>query len=425
MAVNAPKGTKDMLPEEAYRWHWVENLMRDKARTYGYREIRTPIFEHTELFLRGVGDTTDIVQKEMYTFEDKGGRSITLKPEGTAGLVRAYIENGMQNEPQPVKMYYLSTPVFRYERPQKGRYRQHHQFGVEVFGAAEPSADAEVISLAHSVLTGVGIQKLSLEINSVGCPTCRAVYHKALKEYLKDRMDDMCGTCRERFDRNPLRILDCKVEGCKDIVKDAPKMLEYLCDECREHFVGVQTYLNAADIPFTINPLIVRGLDYYTKTVFEFISDDIGAQGTVCGGGRYDKLVETLGGPSVPGMGFGMGLERLLLVMDALGVEIPESRTCDVFIVTIGDRARKKGFELLTGLRQGGISADMDHTGRSVKAQFKYAGKLGAGYVLTLGEEELTEGKARIKDMETGDEQGVRMETITDYLTIKMEDGNE
>ena len=424
MAVKAPKGTKDMLPGEAYRWHWVENLMRDKARTYGYREIRTPVFEHTELFLRGVGDTTDIVQKEMYTFEDKGGRGITLRPEGTAGAVRAYIEHGMQNEAQPVKMYYIA-PIFRYERPQKGRYRQHHQFGVEVFGAAEPSADAEVISLAHSVLTGVGIQKLSLEINSVGCPTCRAVYHKALKEYLKDRMDDMCGTCRERFDRNPLRILDCKVEGCKDIVKDAPKMLEYLCDECREHFVGVQTYLNAADIPFTINPLIVRGLDYYTKTVFEFISDDIGAQGTVCGGGRYDKLVETLGGPSVPGMGFGMGLERLLLVMDALGVEIPESRTCDVFIVTIGDRARKKGFELLTGLRQGGISADMDHTGRSVKAQFKYAGKLGAGYVLTLGEEELTEGKARIKDMETGDEQGVRMETITDYLTIKMEDGNE
>lgn len=424
MAVNAPKGTKDMLPEEAYRWHWVEGMMRGIARTYGYREIRTPVFEHTELFLRGVGDTTDIVQKEMYTFADKGGRSITLRPEGTAGAVRAYIEHGMQNEAQPVKLYYMG-PIFRYERPQKGRYRQHHQFGVEVFGAGEPSADAEVISLAHSVLTGAGLKKLSLEINSVGCPACREVYHKALKEYLKDRMDDMCGTCRERFDRNPLRILDCKVPGCKAIVADAPKMIEYLCDECREHFVGVQTYLNAADIPFSINPLIVRGLDYYTKTVFEFISDDIGAQGTVCGGGRYDKLVETLGGPPVPGMGFGMGLERLLLVMESLGVEIPESRSCDVFIVTIGERARDKGFELLTGLRQSGISADMDHTGRSVKAQFKYAGKLGAGYVLTLGEEELNEGRARVKDMETGDEQGVMMETITDYLTIKMEDGNE
>ena len=424
MAVNAPKGTKDMLPEEAYRWHWVQALMRERAQHYGYREVRTPVFEHTELFLRGVGDTTDIVQKEMYTFEDKGGRSITLRPEGTAGAVRAYIEHGMHNEPQPVKMYYMG-PIFRYERPQKGRYREHYQFGAEVFGAGEPSTDAEVISLAHSVLTGVGIKKLSLEINSVGCPECRAVYHEALKEYLKDRMDDMCGTCRERFDRNPLRILDCKVAGCRAIVKDAPKMLDYLCDECRDHFIGVQTYLNAADIPFSINPLIVRGLDYYTKTVFEFISDDIGAQGTVCGGGRYDTLVETLGGPPTPGMGFGMGIERLLLVMESLGVDIPAGRPCDVFIVTIGDKAKEKGFELVSGLRESGISADMDHTGRSVKAQFKYAGKLGAAYVLTLGEEELDEGKARIKDMETGDEHGVMMETITDYLTIKMEDGNE
>jgi len=424
MAVNAPKGTKDMLPGEAYRWHWVENLMRDMARTYGYREIRTPIFEHTELFLRGVGDTTDIVQKEMYTFEDKGGRSITLRPEGTAGAVRAYIEHGLHNEPQPVKMYYMG-PIFRYERPQKGRYREHYQFGVEIFGAGEPSTDAEVISLAHGVLTGAGLKKLSLMINSVGCPECRAVYHEALKEYLTDRMDDMCGTCRERFDRNPLRILDCKVEGCRAIVKDAPKMIEYLCDECRDHFVGVQTYLNAADIPFSINPLIVRGLDYYTKTVFEFISDDIGAQGTVCGGGRYDKLVESLGGPPVPGMGFGMGMERLLLVMESLGVEIPDQRPCDVFIVTIGNKAREKGFTVLSELRENGISADMDHTGRGVKAQFKYAGKLGAAYVLTLGEEELKEGKARIKDMETGDEHGVMMETITDYLTIKMEDDNE
>ena len=274
-------------------------------------------------------------------------------------------------------------------------------------------------------MKGVGIKKLSLEINSVGCPACRAVYHEALKAYLADRMEDMCGTCRERFDKNPLRILDCKVEGCKAIVKDAPKMIDYLCDECREHFVGVQTYLNAADIPFTINPLIVRGLDYYTKTVFEFISDDIGAQGTVCGGGRYDRLMETLGGPAVPGMGFGMGIERLLLVMEALGAEIPERRPCDVFIVTIGDKAGEKGFSLLSELRENGISADMDHTGRSVKAQFKYADKLGAGYVLTLGDEELNEGKARIKDMETGAEHGVMMETITDYLKIKMEDGNE
>lgn len=424
MAVNAPKGTRDMLPEEAYRWQWVQSLMRRQASRYGYREIRTPVFEHTELFLRGVGDTTDIVQKEMYTFEDKGGRSITLKPEGTAGAVRSYIEHGMQNEPQPIKMYYI-TPVFRYERPQKGRYREHYQFGVEVFGAAEPSTDAEVIALAQSVLRGVGIEKLSLEINSVGCPACRAAYHEALKEYLKDRLGDMCGTCRERFDRNPLRILDCKVEGCKAIVAEAPKMLAYLCDDCKAHFEGVQRYLNAAGIGFIVNPLIVRGLDYYTRTVFEFISEDIGAQGTVCGGGRYDRLVETLGGPPTPGMGFGMGIDRLLLVMEALGVEIPRPRLCDVFIVTIGEQAREKGFTLLSELRRNGIAADMDHTGRGVKAQFKYADKLGTGYVLTLGDEELKQGKVRIKDMGTGEEQGLMLETVTDFLRIKMEDGNE
>lgn len=421
MAVNAPKGTKDMLPGEAYRWHWVEALMRGIAGTYGYREIRTPIFEHTELFLRGVGDTTDIVQKEMYTFEDKGGRSITLKPEGTAGAVRAYIENGLQNEPQPVKMYYIS-PIFRYERPQKGRLREHHQFGVEVFGAAEPTVDAEVISLAQNVLTGIGIKKLSLEINSVGCPECRAVYHEKLKEYLKDRLTDMCGTCRERFDRNPLRILDCKVEGCKAIVKDAPKMIDYLCEDCKGHFTRVQECLTAAGIGFGVNPLIVRGLDYYTKTVFEFISDDIGAQATVCGGGRYDTLVETLGGAATPGMGFGMGIERLLLVMEALGIEIPAPSQCDVFIVTIGDAAREKGFALLSELRKAGIAADMDHIGRGVKAQFKYADKLGARYVLTLGEDEIAKGKVQCKDMRTGGEQGLVMDTATDYLKIKMEE---
>jgi histidyl-tRNA synthetase len=419
--VNAPKGTKDMLPEEAYRWHWVEDLMHGIAQSCGYREIRTPIFEHTELFMRGVGDTTDIVQKEMYTFEDKGGRSVTLKPEGTAGTVRAYIEHGMQNEPQPVKMYYMG-PIFRYERPQKGRYRQHHQFGVEVFGAAEPTADAEVIALAQSVLTGAGINKLSLEINSVGCPDCRATYHKALKAYLKGHLTEMCGTCRERFDRNPLRILDCKVSRCKAIVKDAPVMIDYLCDACKRHFEGVQACLKAAGIGFTVNPRIVRGLDYYIRTVFEFISDDIGAQGTVCGGGRYDNLVETLGGPEVPGLGFGMGVERLLLTMEALGVDIPEPGQCDVFIVTIGDAAKEKGFALLTSLRQGGIAADMDHTGRGVKAQFKYADKIGARYVLTLGEDEIASGKMQVKDMISGVEKGIVLETVTDYLKIKMEE---
>jgi len=412
LAIKAPKGTKDVLPQDSYRWHYVENIIRDITAAFGYREIRTPVFEHTELFLRGVGDTTDIVQKEMYTFEDKGHRSITLKPEGTAGVVRAFVESGMAGGAQPTKMYYLSTPVFRYERPQSGRLREHHQFGVEVFGAGEASVDAEVISVAMTLFGRLGLSNLKVNINSIGCPECRPGYHEKLKAYLNDNYDSLCVTCRERFEKNPLRILDCKEESCKALVKDAPHMIDNLCEECGSHFDDLKRYLGAMGISYSINPFIVRGLDYYTKTVFEIISDSIGAQGTVCGGGRYDGLVEEIGGPQMPGIGFGMGMERLLLVMENDGIEIPEPSTTDVFVCSHGDEARLAAAGLVKQLRGRGVKCDMDHVGRSIKAQFKYAGKLNAKKVIVIGEEELETGNFVLKEMENGEEMLVNKESI-------------
>ena len=402
MNVQGPRGTKDITIQDSYKWQYVEDKIRNATREFGYREIRTPIFEHTELFLRGVGETTDVVQKEMYTFEDKGGRSITLRPEGTAGAVRSFIESGIVSGPQPTKMYYLSAPVFRYEAPQAGRLREHHQFGVEVFGANDASIDAEVISLAHTVLKRVGVQDLSLNINSIGCRNCRPAYNRALKDYFNSRKGELCRNCLDRLDRNPLRILDCKEEGCRKVASEAPVILDFLCEECSEHFESLKRYLEAIGIEYSVNPKIVRGLDYYTKTVFEIISNSIGAQGTVCGGGRYDGLVEELGGPSMSGIGFGMGIERLLLVMEASGAEIPQYKGPDLFICTMGAQARKKAFELVYSLREKGISADMDHTIRSMKAQAKFANKLGAAYTLSLGDNEISEGKANLKNMSDG-----------------------
>lgn len=423
MLTKAPKGTKDVIPAESFKWHYLENIIRELTKLFGYKEIRTPIFEHTELFERGVGDTTDIVQKEMYTFEDKGGRSITLKPEGTAGAVRAYIEHNLYAEPQPIKVYYI-TPVFRYERPQAGRLREHHQFGVEVFGAPQASTDAEIILLAMSLFNQLGIKGLNLNINSIGCPKCRPGYHKALKGYLVNHLDELCDTCKTRFERNPLRILDCKEDGCKKVVEHAPVMLEYLCDECREHFEELKKFLSSAGMDYKVNPMIVRGLDYYTKTVFEIISTDIGSQGTVCGGGRYDALVAECGGPDVPGAGFGLGLERLLLVMESQGIIIPEPKHCDVFFVTIGEGAKEKVFELMMKCRFAGISADMDHVGRSIKAQFKYANKIKSPLVCILGEEEMKEGRIKIKNMENGQEETILQEQIVDYIN-KLKEGCE
>ncbi|MDO4458727.1 MAG: histidine--tRNA ligase, partial [Clostridia bacterium] len=338
LLTKGPKGTQDLLPKDTAKWQLVEDVMRNEASVHGFGEIRTPVFEHTELFLRGVGDTTDVVEKQMYTFEDKGGRSITLKPEGTAGAVRSFLESGIYNDGYPVKLYYM-TPCYRYEKPQAGRLREFHQFGVEMFGAAEPVADAEVIMLAKNIFDRLGVQNLTLYINSIGCPECRAKYHQALKDYFGQYKDELCETCNSRLERNPMRILDCKSPICKKIAEGAPKIIDYLCDDCSAHFEGVKSYLDAAGVEYEIDPNIVRGLDYYTRTVFEFVSNDLGAQSTVCGGGRYDGLVEEMGGKPTPGLGFGMGLERLMLVLEAQKIEFPEDKLCEVFIASMGAEA--------------------------------------------------------------------------------------
>lgn len=416
MLTRAPKGTKDTLPSESYKWQYIEKIMRDVCARFGYREIRTPVFEHTELFLRGIGDTTDVVQKEMYTFLDKKGRSITLKPEGTAGVVRSFVERGMGGAAQPTKMYYLACPVFRYEKPQEGRYREHHQFGIEAFGSSAPSIDAEVISVALFVFRELGIKSLELNINSIGCKECRPDYNKALIAYLEENQNELCNECRNRMKTNPLRVLDCKQETCAAVVKDAPKMIDYLCGECSAHFEGLKSRLTSAGIDFKINSLIVRGLDYYTKTVFEIISTDIGAQGTVCGGGRYDGLVEQLGGKPTPGIGFGMGMERLLLVMESLGIDLPEPSRCDVYVCTLGEAASEYGFKVASDLRASGIKAECDHMGRSMKAQMKYAGKIGAGRVIIIGDDEIAQGAAVVRDMSKSEESKVAMAQLIEFI---------
>ena len=413
--INIPKGTKDVVPAEAYKWHYVEEKIREVAREFCIGEIRTPVFEHTELFLRGVGDTTDIVNKEMYTFNDKGGRSITLKPEGTAGVARAFIENGLGENPQPTKMYYI-TPVFRYERPQAGRLREHHQFGVEVYGSASPQADAEVILIARAMLGKVGISDLSLKINSIGCSECRAKYNKVLKEYFSAHIGEMCSTCRERLDKNPLRILDCKEEKCKQIAADAPVILDHLCDECREHHEKLCKALDAAGVSYVIDPHIVRGLDYYTRTVFEFVSNAIGAQGTVCGGGRYDGLVEQVGGKSTPAAGFGMGIERLLMVMQNVGVQIPPEKRPDVYIAPLCDRGCDVALGLACRLREKGFAVEREISGRSLKAQMKYAAKIGAKKVVFIGEDEIEKGIYTVKNMQDSTSLAMTEEELTEAL---------
>lgn len=404
MAYKAPKGTKDVLPEESYRWQYLEQTMRTVVRKYGLLEARTPCIEHTELFLRGVGNTTDIVQKEMYTFTDKGDRSITLKPEGTAGAVRMFVENGLFSEAQPTKMFYLYCPVFRYERPQAGRLREHHQFGVEIFGAPNASADAEVIALASEIFETIGVHDLTIKLNSIGCPKCRGRYQAALREYLAGRYDELCDDCKSRFEANPLRILDCKVEHCKEIVREAPHTMDYVCDECRDHMHTLTGLLDDIGIRYELDPMLVRGLDYYTKTVFEIVSGMPGAQGTLCGGGRYDGLIKELGGPDMPAVGFGLGMERLLLIMDQLGVQVEKPLRYQIMVLGLGDAGKRKTFSLVQQLRALGIAADSDHVGRSVKAGMKFADKVGAANVLVLGDNEIAEGKATLKNMQTGEQ---------------------
>ena len=416
MLTQAPKGTQDILPQASHRWQRIEKCMRDICALAGYREIRTPIFEHTELFQRGVGDATDVVQKEMYTFNDKGNRSITLKPEGTAGVVRSFIEEHMYADALPCKLYYVACPCFRYEKPQSGRLRQFHQNGMEVFGAKDASVDAEIIALALKVLKANGIDGLRLNVNSIGCPACRAAYLEKLKDYLAPKLPTLCKTCQERFERNPMRILDCKEDA--DRLTDAPAMLDNLCDECAAHFEKLQGYLMALGIEYAIDPRIVRGLDYYTKTVFEIITDTPdGTPLTVCGGGRYDGLVEELGGPATPGIGWGMGIERMIMVQDMRGISPESPAPLDALVVTLGDDARTEGVRLVSELREKGVKADLDHAARSMKAQFKYANKLGVKKVIVIAGDELQKGVVKLRDMEKSSETEVERSEIVAMLT--------
>ena len=422
LITNAIKGTQDTLPNESYKIQYIESAVRETAENFGFHEMRTPVFEHTELFQRGVGETTDVVQKEMYTFEDKGGRSITLRPEGTAGSVRAFLEHGLFNEALPQKIYYL-TSCYRYEKPQAGRLREFHQFGIECFGAGNASADAEAISLANEVFNYLGINNLSLEINSIGCPECRKEYHKALKEYFEQYKNELCETCLGRLERNPMRILDCKSPVCSKIAAGAPTVLEFLCDDCKSHFESVKKYLDAMDIEYTVNPQIVRGLDYYTRTVFEFVSKEIGAQGTVCGGGRYDGLIAEIGGNPLPACGFGLGLERLLLLMEAQKAEFPEPKKCDLYIASMGENANLKAASLAKDLRSEGLCAQFDTVGRGLKAQMKYANKIGALYTLVLGDSELETGNIKLKNMGSGKEHEMNLADFTDnFQSIVIKD---
>ena len=414
--INIPKGTKDVLPAQSYKWQFVEDCAKKVARAFNISEVRTPVFEHTELFARGVGDTTDIVNKEMYTFLDKGGRSITLKPEGTAGVARMFIENGLASSPLPMKSYYI-TPCYRYERPQAGRLREFHQFGVEVYGSPSPAADAEVISAASAFLKELGISDVELQINSIGCKTCRAAYNAALKEYFAPRLGEMCPACRERFEKNPLRMLDCKEEACKAIAANAPKILDYLCPDCANHFAEVQRLLTAQGIKYVIEPNIVRGLDYYTRTVFEFVSTAIGAQGTVCAGGRYDGLIAQLGGPQTPAVGFAAGLERLILLMENTSVPFRPQPVPAIYLAGMDELTRQKAFALAGSLRAAGIAAECDVMERSVKAQMKYADKIGARYVAVIGETELADGAANVKNMADGSQCMVPFDGLAGYLS--------
>ncbi len=411
----AVKGTADVLPQDSFKWQFVERQMLETARLYGFNEIRVPVFEHTEVFLRSVGDTTDVVQKEMYTFEDKGGRSVTLRPEFTAGVIRCAIEKGLTNGALPVKACYAGG-CYRYEKPQAGRLREFHQFGVECIGAAAPNADAEVIALAAAVLRSVGIEKISLEINSIGCPNCRKNYAAALKSYFSEHSDALCDTCRDRLERNPMRILDCKSPVCSEIASGAPLVTDYLCDGCREHFEGVQRHLSAQGIEYTVNPHIVRGLDYYTRTVFEFVSGEIGAQSTVCGGGRYDGLIEQMGGRPTPSLGFAMGIERIMLLLEAQKTELPKDTCCDIYIAALGSAAELKATELCAKLRADGFKAQTDICGRGLKAQLKFADKCGARFTVVLGDNEILSGGARLKNMSTGEETDIRLDNLSGAL---------
>lgn len=412
MAIKAPKGTKDSMPKDSYKFQYIEREFYELCRRYGFREVRTPMFESTELFNRGVGETTDIVQKEMYTFEDLGHRSITLKPEGTSPAVRAFIESHDYAEMQPTK-YYYDTPCFRYERPQAGRLREFHQFGVENFGTPDMMADAEVIALASDFIRKVGIEDVELRINSVGCRECRTVYRKALQDYLRPYYEELSETSKDRFETNPMRIIDSKDPHDQEVAAGAPYMLDYLCDDCKAAFESLRANLYAMGITFIVDPKIVRGLDYYTKTAFEFVTTKIGAQGTICGGGRYDHLVEEIGGPSIPGVGFGLGKERLLLLMGQNDIILDDPNVPDISISFIGDKARLYALGLAHNLRVNGIAVAIDTLNRNLKGQMKYANKLATRYSVVIGDNEIEKGVVTLKDMKSGEQKEINASDLT------------
>ena len=403
MLTSGPRGTHDITPAEAKNWLRIETAARQICDRYHYGEIRTPIFEHTELFLRGIGETTDVVQKEMYTFTDRGGRSVTLRPENTAAVVRSYLEQKLGADGQTAKLFYIG-PMFRYDRPQAGRLRQFHQFGIEAIGPAGPSVDAETIAVAVHFFESLGLSGLKLMINSVGCPKCRPQYRVALQDFLRDKQSDLCQDCQSRFERNPMRILDCKEEKCNRLSVGAPQMVDCLCDECSAHFAGLRQFLQVAGIEYTLNPRLVRGLDYYTKTAFEIQYPLLGAQSAVCGGGRYDGLIEECGGPSTPGIGFAIGMERVVLAMEKQQLLPPTQEQVETWVIPMGPEATLKAFDLLVQLRRTGISADMDHGGRSMKSQMKQANRAGARYVAIFGEAELQSDQVTLKNMVTGEQ---------------------
>ena len=416
--IQKPRGTMDIFPSEALLWQRIESKARDVATRFGFGEVRTPTFEDLTLFKRGVGEVTDVVQKEMYTFEDREGRVFALRPEGTASVVRSIIENGKASDAMPLKYYYIIN-CFRYEKPQAGRSREFFQFGTEMFGTRDASADATVIALASTLIFELGIKGVKLHINSIGCPNCRPKYREALVEYFKSHENELCDTCKERLKTNPLRVLDCKSPICSALAKDAPNTIDYLCDECDNHFAELKTYLDAQGIEYEIDTRIVRGLDYYTKTVFEFICDGIGAQSTICGGGRYDGLMEQLGGPALPGIGFGMGLTRIILAMQASGADVVQEPKPVLYIAPMGTSARARALEIVSKLRSKGVYAECDICARSLKAQMKYADKIGAEYTLILGDSELESGKAQLKCMAQSTQEEIEINNIVDIILSK------
>ncbi len=412
-----PQGTEDITPKKIYKWHTVERLLRETAENFGFREMRIPTFEQTELFMRSVGETTDVVQKEMYTVKARE-TEFTLRPEGTAGTIRALLQNGMLNDALPQKVYYCLS-CFRHERPQAGRLREFHQFGVEMAGSAGPESDADIIGLAKEILDCVGLRHIELHLNSIGCPTCRKSYTDALRAYFAPHREALCETCQTRLEKNPMRILDCKSPICANIAKDAPLIPDFLCDECRTHFETLQEYLHVMKIDFVLDPKIVRGLDYYTKTVFEFITTDIGAQGTVCAGGRYDGLIEELGGKPTPAMGFALGLERLILTMESQGCDFEEQKTCDLYLIPMDQAAFPLIMRLAKSLRKIGYQVEYDLMQRGLKAQMKYANKIGATFIMVLGENELESNTVKLKNMQTGEETVLKLD---DSFTERFDD---